>query len=62
MKISLNKVPEPTVPITVDVSLTEKPKPFYMVISTWRLRVLVIRPIKTTFITTPRKYFSVFIV
>ena len=51
--------------ITFDVSLTEKPKPFYMVISTWWLIVvpyqnILITGSKALRITTERKYLSVF--
>ena len=51
--------------ITFDVSLTEKTKPFYMVISTWWLIVFTYQNIRTTGskalrITTARKYLSVF--
>ena len=47
--------------ITFDVSLTEKPKPFYMVISTWWLIVvpyqnILITGSKALRITTERKY------
>lgn len=52
------------VPITFDVHLTEKPKPFYMLTFTKLLTVvpyqknsnILIRPCKTTCKTTKRKY------
>ena len=51
--------------IIFDVPFREKPKPFYMVISTWWLIVvpyqnILITGSKALRITTERKYFSVF--
>ena len=53
--------------IAFDVSLTEKPRPFYMVISTWWLIVvpyqnILITGSKEICITTERKYLSVLFV
>ena len=60
------KVPLALCTITFDVSLTEEAKPFYMMVSTWRLVVvpylILIRPSKASVSTTKRKHRSVFFI